>query len=78
VRIRRGWHDGTQRAPGERRSVFGESIFTPRARALFLNPAATSVDANQDVKAGEKTLVIPRSAVRHQGWCARGYSSHIT
>jgi hypothetical protein len=24
--------------PGKRRSVFGESIFTPRARALFLNP----------------------------------------
>jgi hypothetical protein len=24
--------------PGKRRSVFGESIFTPRARALFVNP----------------------------------------
>ncbi len=41
--------------PGKRRSVFGESIFTPRARALFLTPAATSDDANQAVKAGEKT-----------------------
>ena len=34
--------------------VFGESIFTPRARAL-LTPVATSDDTDQGVKAGEET-----------------------
>jgi hypothetical protein len=43
--------------PGKRRG-FGETIFTPRARALCLNPPATSDDANQAVKAGEKTSVL--------------------
>jgi hypothetical protein len=38
MRIRQGWHDETQRAPGKWRSAFGETIFTPRARAPFGNP----------------------------------------
>jgi len=44
--------------PGERRSAFGETIFTPRARALSPTPAATSDDTNQAVEAGEKTSLI--------------------
>jgi len=41
--------------PGKRRSAFGETIFTPRARAPFPDPASTSDDTYQAVKAGEKT-----------------------
>jgi hypothetical protein len=29
---------GQSGLPGRRRSAFGETIFTPRAGALFLNP----------------------------------------
>jgi hypothetical protein len=43
--------------PGKRRSAFGETIFTLRARALFPTPAATSDDTNQAINAGEKTSV---------------------
>jgi hypothetical protein len=41
--------------PGKRRSAFGETIFTPRARAFLLDIGRDSDDTNQAVKAGEKT-----------------------
>jgi hypothetical protein len=44
--------------PGRGRPVFGGSTFPLRARALFLNTAATTDDANQAVKAGRECLIL--------------------
>jgi len=44
--------------PGKTGIGFGETIFAPRARALFTDPpAVTSGDANQPTHAREKTSV---------------------
>jgi hypothetical protein len=63
--------------PGKRRSAFGETIFTPRARALFPDPGLDQRGHVLAVSAGEKTSMYLPFAVLFVPYWAGAVSGSV-